>query len=200
MSAKPFLPSEDSQPEWYGSKEQPLYSPGLTDEPLSSEENVTLDRLARRFVSNWLEVDNHGFQIPGGPWGQDLLWSLRRLLAATNPSFTTVAFYPEHATSGQEQPWLLLHTDEHAWAEALPSSISIPLAVGGSASFTIRKAASTPAEADAIMSEGYRIFAHEVTDYSLPRFPAYYTGVTSEELDGIVQERLELFPQASSRR
>jgi hypothetical protein len=61
---------------WYEAK-SPEYGPG---EPTPAQTEA-----ARRFVSQWLNVDNHGFIIPGNEWGKSLLHWLNILTARPAP-------------------------------------------------------------------------------------------------------------------
>lgn len=65
---------DESELIWY-EEESPNYS-----QPTPAQTEA-----ARRFVSQWLEKDNHGFQIPGDEWGKSLLHWLRVLTARDAP-------------------------------------------------------------------------------------------------------------------
>lgn len=79
----------EENPEWYGEDENPVYRTSLSRaDELSSSEDTDQLVLARRFISHWLENDNHGFVIPGTEWGKELLWAIKKLLGATNPPET----------------------------------------------------------------------------------------------------------------
>lgn len=60
---------------WYDA-ESPSYSGNPT--PAQTE-------AARRFVSNWLNSDAHGFVIPGDEWGKSLYHWLNILVAREAP-------------------------------------------------------------------------------------------------------------------
>lgn len=63
---------DESELVWYDEK-SPQYGPG---EPTPAQIEA-----ARRFVSQWLNVDNHGFAIPGTEWGRSL-WHWLNILTA----------------------------------------------------------------------------------------------------------------------
>lgn len=67
---------DESELVWYEAK-SPEYGPG---EPTPAQIEA-----ARRFVSQWLNVDNHGFIIPGNEWGKSLLHWLNILAARPAP-------------------------------------------------------------------------------------------------------------------
>lgn len=67
---------DESELVWYEEK-SPKYGPG---EPTPAQIEA-----ARRFVSQWLHVDNHGFIIPNSEWGKSLLHWLNILAARPAP-------------------------------------------------------------------------------------------------------------------
>lgn len=67
---------DESELVWYEEK-SPEYGPG---EPTPAQIEA-----ARRFVSQWLNVDNHGLVIPGSEWGKSLLHWLNILAARPAP-------------------------------------------------------------------------------------------------------------------
>lgn len=67
---------DESELVWYEEK-SPKYGPG---EPTPAQIEA-----ARRFVSQWLNVDSHGFVIPGNEWGKSLLHWLNILVAREAP-------------------------------------------------------------------------------------------------------------------
>lgn len=65
---------------WY-SETSPNYGRGPTPAQIEA---------ARRFVSHWLEGDNHGFIIPGSEWGLSLKHWLHILVARNAPDAETI--------------------------------------------------------------------------------------------------------------
>lgn len=74
--------SEADEENWYA-LEEPTYNTNPPSDDVS---------LARRFVSQWLEVDNQNFTIPANAWGVEFKGYLHALLAATSK--------PEQETPG----------------------------------------------------------------------------------------------------
>lgn len=66
---------DESELPWYGDG-SPRYSEPSTPAQIEA---------ARRFVSHWLEGDNHGFIIPGNEWGRSLKHWLHMLVATPAP-------------------------------------------------------------------------------------------------------------------
>jgi hypothetical protein len=185
-----YLPSEDSQPEWYGRREQPLYS-SRGEEELTPEEEAALLPLARRFIGNWLSGDAHNFIIPGTPWGRELLWAIHQLQAATQPLLSTVIVsepitaedLSDPVAALARSPRLTLHTDNHAWAEALPAAFSGP---DGAGAFFITVTKSTVEQAHALDHKLWVEHEDEVRNYRLRRAPGNLTGWPAEELQELL--------------
>lgn len=86
------LPEDVSAANWKSALESPT---GQIDEseliwyeeesPTYSQPTPAQTEAARRFVTQWLEKDNHDFQIPGNEWGKSLLHWLRVLTARDAP-------------------------------------------------------------------------------------------------------------------
>lgn len=192
------LPSEDSKREWYYDHD-PGYRSRWGATPLTLSEQEVLDRQARRFISHWLEVDNHDFPIPGNAWGADLLWALRRTMSATN-TFRKITVTPDTTawTDGFERvnyPWLEFYTEDSGWAEALPPRFEKTLAEDGfdqafivTVSIVTSRVVISDDNAQRWRRAEPELAAEEIAN-GFERFPGFVYA-TDEELDALLQKRL----------
>ena len=83
---------------WYGDH-SPNYGEGPTPAQIEA---------ARRFVSHWLEGDNHGFIIPGSEWGQSLKHWLHMLVGHPAPGAELIVDPPRSYISIEDDERTLL--------------------------------------------------------------------------------------------
>lgn len=116
---------DESELPWYGDG-----SPSYRSNPTPAQIEA-----ARRFVSHWLEGDNHGFIIPGSEWGRSLKHWLHMLVATPAPGGDDLPYSDRPKSSGLWPPrdrpiidqirertvgpnhWINFLQYDHAWVE-----------------------------------------------------------------------------------
>lgn len=209
---KEWVPKVDDE-SWY-SETNPEYGGKL---PIAQEQTEA----ARRFVSQWLESDAHGFVIPGDEWGLSLKHWINHLVAATGPftvhgeathsaptvkpvfrvDFTLDTVMWNEGFDQADYPWLRLYTDNAEWvAEQATIEHSTPVINSHfPQTFSVKtvEVAHAPEEADDEQreweTEDNEEYVDEMTYGQTPRFFGFLSGLTNEELDALVKSRLTLW-------